>query len=113
MTARTANSIDSVMANQSNVIVPRSSLDRASFENLSHNPETVVGDEPNRDSNVAPTVNRARSGPIPLVGSSIVEITPGVAHRRLFEYVTRIEEICCNGVDRVCAFRGHVEVLPA
>ena len=113
MPARTANSIDSVMANQSNVIVPRSSLDRASFENLSHNPETVVGDEPSRDSNVAPTVNRARSGPIPLVGSSIAKLTPGIAQRRFFEYVTRIEEICCNGVDRVCAFRGHVEVLPA
>lgn len=110
--ACTVNSMDSAIANQSNVMLAFVPEDFALFENRSQSPETVAGVSSN-DNAAAPTVRSARWGPIPLVGSNILRVTSNFFIRRFLEDVARIKEVGCYGVNSVCSLRGKIEVLAA
>ena len=62
-------------------------LNLVSRENRSQIPDTVVG-ESSRDRSFAPSVSKARSGRIPLVGSNIASFSYRKVRGRLFEDVT-------------------------
>ena len=81
------NNIDKTIANESKVMVPPACPDLVSRENRSQSPDTVVG-ECSRDRSFAPSVSKARSGRIPLVGSNIDSFSYRKARGRLFEDVT-------------------------